>query len=76
MIETPKGVQNVDAIACLPDVQSLVFGSNDLTKELKAKHTYTRYIYMDIYTNTSISIYISIDVYLCIYMHKYEYKNV
>mmetsp|Transcript_19237 Transcript_19237/g.18573 ORF Transcript_19237/g.18573 Transcript_19237/m.18573 type:complete len:299 (-) Transcript_19237:677-1573(-) len=42
MIETPKGVQNVDAIADLPNVQSLVFGSNDLTKELKAKHTYSR----------------------------------
>lgn len=42
MIETPKGIQNVDAIASLPNIQALVFGSNDLTKELKAKHTYTR----------------------------------
>jgi citrate lyase subunit beta / citryl-CoA lyase len=43
MIETAKGVQNVDLIANLESVQTLVFGSNDLTKDLKARHTPTRY---------------------------------
>jgi citrate lyase beta subunit len=43
MIETAKGVQNVDLIANLESVQTLVFGSNDLTKDLKARHTATRY---------------------------------
>jgi citrate lyase beta subunit len=43
MIETAKGVQNVDLIANLESVQTLVFGSNDLTKDLKARHTPSRY---------------------------------
>lgn len=36
MIETPRGVQRADALAALPEVDCLVFGSNDLTKELQA----------------------------------------
>lgn len=47
MIETAKGVQNVDLIASLKSVQTLVFGSNDLTKDLKARHTPTRYNRLD-----------------------------
>jgi citrate lyase subunit beta/citryl-CoA lyase len=42
MIETPKGVQNVDTIAQVDGVEALVFGLNDMTKELKAKHTPSR----------------------------------
>jgi len=36
MIETPRGVQQADVIAALPEVDCLVFGSNDLTKDLQA----------------------------------------
>ena len=36
MIETPAGVQSADRLAALDAVDCLVFGSNDLTKELKA----------------------------------------
>jgi citrate lyase beta subunit len=36
MIETAKGVQNVDALAAMQEVECLVFGSNDLTKDIKA----------------------------------------
>ena len=36
MIETPRGVQRADELAALPEVDCLVFGSNDLTKELGA----------------------------------------
>jgi citrate lyase beta subunit len=36
MIETPLGVQNVDDISRVEAVDCLVFGSNDLTKDLKA----------------------------------------
>lgn len=43
MIETAKGVQNVDTISNLKSVHSLVFGSNDLTKDLRARHTPDRY---------------------------------
>jgi citrate lyase beta subunit len=39
MIETCKGVLNVHSIAKHPLVHCLVFGSNDLTKDLRAKHT-------------------------------------
>jgi citrate lyase beta subunit len=42
MIETPKGVLNSYDIAKHPLVHCLVFGSNDLTKELRAKHTFSR----------------------------------
>ena len=42
MIETAKGVQNVASIANLLPVTALVFGSNDLTKDLRAKHTSSR----------------------------------
>lgn len=39
MVETPKGVLNASSIAEHPDIKCLVFGSNDLTKDMKAKHT-------------------------------------
>jgi citrate lyase beta subunit len=39
MIETPKGVLNAASIAGHPQIGCLVFGSNDLTKEIRAKHT-------------------------------------
>jgi citrate lyase beta subunit len=39
MIETPKGVLNASSIAEHPQIKCLVFGSNDLTKEIHAKHT-------------------------------------
>lgn len=39
MIETAKGVQNSAIIARDPGVHCLVFGSNDLTKDIRAKHT-------------------------------------
>lgn len=42
MIETARGVQNVASIANLLPVTALVFGSNDLTKDLRAKHTPSR----------------------------------
>ena len=42
MIETAKGVQNVDSIARIQSVLGLVFGSNDLTKDLRARHTIKR----------------------------------
>ena len=38
MIETAKGVINSDMIAASPQIDALIFGSNDLTKDLKAKH--------------------------------------
>tara|TARA_B110000090_G_C13089315_1_gene334168 strand:- start:231 stop:458 length:228 start_codon:yes stop_codon:yes gene_type:complete len=41
MIETPRGVQRVDGIAEMPEIDALVFGSNDLTKELKAGFSYS-----------------------------------
>ncbi|WP_199554569.1 HpcH/HpaI aldolase/citrate lyase family protein [Sandaracinobacteroides hominis] len=37
MIETPRGIQQVDAIADVPGVEALVAGFADLTKELRAK---------------------------------------
>lgn len=39
MIETPRGVLNAPSIAEHNDIKCLVFGSNDLTKDIKAKHT-------------------------------------
>jgi citrate lyase beta subunit len=36
MIETPKGVQQVNHLAEVDEVDALVFGSNDLTKDLRA----------------------------------------
>ena len=42
MIETPHGVHNVEDIALHPLVQGIIFGSNDLSKELKAKQVPSR----------------------------------
>ena len=42
MIETAKGIQNVDNIAAIPYVSTIVFGSNDLTKDINAKHVQNR----------------------------------
>ena len=42
MIETAKGVMNVDDIASSNHVETLVFGLNDLTKDLKSKHVANR----------------------------------
>jgi len=42
MVETPRGVQRVDAIADMDGVAALVFGSNDLTTELKGRQTESR----------------------------------
>mmetsp|Transcript_11719 Transcript_11719/g.17754 ORF Transcript_11719/g.17754 Transcript_11719/m.17754 type:complete len:289 (-) Transcript_11719:38-904(-) len=42
MIETAKGVLRADAIASHPSVHCLVFGSNDLSKDLRAKQTPSR----------------------------------
>lgn len=42
MIETPLGVINVNRIAKMDSIDALVFGSNDLTKSLHAKHTPSR----------------------------------
>ena len=42
MIETAKGVMNVDEIASSAHVETLVFGLNDLTKDLKSKHVANR----------------------------------
>ena len=39
MIETAKGIINVNQIASSPLIEALVFGSNDLTKDIKALHT-------------------------------------
>jgi len=36
MVETPRGVQQADALAAMDEVDCLVFGSNDLTKDLQA----------------------------------------
>ncbi len=43
MIETPKGVQNINAIAAASDrLGGLIMGTSDLTKELTARHTEDR----------------------------------
>jgi len=42
MVETAKGVINSERIAAVEPVQALVFGSNDLTKDLAARHTPSR----------------------------------
>lgn len=42
MIETAKGVISVDGIASSAAVDCLVFGSNDLTKDLRARHVTSR----------------------------------
>jgi citrate lyase beta subunit len=39
MIETPKGLLNAASIAQHPQLDCLVFGSNDFTKEIRGKHT-------------------------------------
>lgn len=39
MIETPRGVLNSAIVAAHPSVECLVFGANDLTKELRSRHT-------------------------------------
>lgn len=42
MIETPRGVLNAMNISEHQNIDCLVFGSNDLTKDIKAKHTLSR----------------------------------
>lgn len=42
MIETAKGVLNVESIASSNNVEALVFGSNDLSKDLQSKHVPSR----------------------------------
>ncbi len=42
MIETPRGVQNVEAIAAHPAVAVLVMGTSDLVADLRARHTPAR----------------------------------
>ncbi len=42
MVETAKGVQNVDQIAALDKVTALVFGSNDFSKDIGARLTLER----------------------------------
>lgn len=42
MIETPAGVHHAHEIASHQRVQTLIFGSNDLSKDLKAKQTVKR----------------------------------
>jgi (3S)-malyl-CoA thioesterase len=42
MVETPRGVLNAAVVATHPSVECLVFGANDLTKELRARHTADR----------------------------------
>ncbi|CAA0115098.1 (3S)-malyl-CoA thioesterase [BD1-7 clade bacterium] len=42
MIETPKGVINVEAIAAHPQVAALVMGTNDLAKELRVTQSESR----------------------------------
>lgn len=42
MIETAKGVQNVDEIAKCSHIEALILGSNDLSKELGARHVPSR----------------------------------
>ena len=42
MIETARGVQRAEEIADTEGVSALIFGSNDLTKDLKSRHTATR----------------------------------
>jgi citrate lyase beta subunit len=42
MIETAKGVQNVDEIARCSHIEALILGSNDLSKELGARHVPSR----------------------------------
>jgi citrate lyase subunit beta/citryl-CoA lyase len=42
MIETAKGVIKVEEIASHPSVTALVFGSNDLTQDIRAYHTNSR----------------------------------
>ena len=34
MIETPKAVENIDAIAAVPGIDALLIGTNDLTLEM------------------------------------------
>jgi len=42
MIETPKGVINVNTIAAHPAMQVLVMGTNDLAKELRVEQSQSR----------------------------------
>ncbi|CAM9485283.1 unnamed protein product [Ectocarpus fasciculatus] len=42
MVETARGVLNAEAVAAHPVVDTLVFGSNDLTKDIRALHTADR----------------------------------
>ncbi len=43
MIETPRGIQNINAIAAASDrLGGLIMGTSDLTKDLAARHTQDR----------------------------------
>ena len=42
MIETPKGVLNVETIAAHPNVQAIVMGTNDLAKEMRVAQSSSR----------------------------------
>lgn len=42
MIETPRGVMHAEEIANHPNVNCLVLGTSDLTKDLRAQHTQDR----------------------------------
>jgi citrate lyase beta subunit len=42
MIETAKGVINADAIAAEANLDGLIFGLNDFTKDIQARHTRER----------------------------------
>lgn len=46
MIETPKGVMNVDKIAAHEHVQVIVMGTNDLAKELRVQQSNSRQEFM------------------------------
>lgn len=41
-LETAQGIQNVDDISSSPEVAAIVFGSNDLMKDLQARSTASR----------------------------------
>lgn len=43
MVETPRGVLEVPALAAHPQVTVLVMGTSDLVKELRARHTESRH---------------------------------
>lgn len=61
MIETAKGIINVNQIASSPLIEALVFGSNDLTKDIKALHTAYR---LAISSSTIIQLHTSMKLYI------------